>query len=77
MPDALIGKPVTVLELFETINKITENNKQPKILNEAKNEIKDQYLSTNKVRKFFNWSPKYTLEDGIRESVEWYKEYLK
>jgi CDP-glucose 4,6-dehydratase len=71
------GQPVSVLELFENISKLTGNRIKPKILNEAKNEIKDQYLSTEKVKRMFNWKPQYSLEQGLKETIEWYRNYLK
>jgi CDP-glucose 4,6-dehydratase len=71
------GKPVSVLELFEKISRISGNKIKPKILGEAKNEIRDQYLSIEKVRKTFGWKPKYTIETGLKETIEWYRNYLK
>ncbi len=71
------GKPVTVLELLEKINRITGSKVKPKILGEAKNEIRDQYLSAEKVKKTFAWKPQYTLEQGLKETVDWYRNYLK
>lgn len=29
-----------------------------------------------KVRTYFNWQPKYHIDDGIRETIEWFKENL-
>ena len=49
----------------------------PEILNEAKNEIKYQYLSAEKARNILGWKPKYTLEEGLRETIQWYKEFFK
>lgn len=71
------GKPISVLGLFEKISQLTRNKIKPKILGEVKNEIKEQYLSTEKVKKMFNWKPKYTLEQGLKETIEWYQNYLK
>jgi len=64
---------VTVLEVVEKIKKIMGSNFKSKILNEAnRNEIKHQYLSAKKARKILNWKPKYTLEEGLRETIKWY-----
>jgi len=71
------GKPVSVLELFEQISRISGNKIKPKILGEAKHEIRDQYLSIKKVRKTFGWKPKYIIETGLKETIEWYRNYLK
>lgn len=50
---------------------------EPVILNQAKNEIKHQYLSAEKARKLLNWHPEYTLEKGLEETIKWYDDFLK
>jgi CDP-glucose 4,6-dehydratase len=68
---------VTVLELTEKILELMgRKDLRPRILNEAKNEIKHQYLSAEKARKVLGWKPKYTLEQGLKETIEWYREYF-
>jgi CDP-glucose 4,6-dehydratase len=51
-------------------------NIQPKVLNEAKNEIKHQYLDASKAKKVLGWQPLFTLEQGLDETIHWYKEFL-
>ena len=68
---------VTVLELTEKILELMgRKDLRPRILNEAKNEIKHQYLSAEKARKVLGWKPKYALEQGLKETIEWYREYF-
>jgi CDP-glucose 4,6-dehydratase len=50
---------------------------EPTVLNEAKGEIKHQYLSAEKARKVLGWQPKYSLEEGLKETISWYKEFFK
>ena len=71
------GKPVSVLELYNKIIKMMGKNAKPKILGEAKNEIDRQYLSIEKVKRILRWKPKYTLDEGLKETIEWYKRYFK
>lgn len=47
-----------------------------KILDEVKNEIKDQYLSIAKARSVLGWRPAYTLEDGLKRTIRWYEEHM-
>jgi len=36
-----------------------------------------QLLSdTRLAQKLFQWTPRYTLEDGLRETIEWYRKNL-
>jgi CDP-glucose 4,6-dehydratase len=50
---------------------------EPVVLNRATNEIKHQYLSADKARKMLGWESKYPLEEGLKETIEWYKNFLK
>ena len=50
---------------------------KPIILNEAKGEIKHQYLSAEKAKKVLGWQAKYTLEEGLKETINWYQEFFK
>jgi CDP-glucose 4,6-dehydratase len=45
-------------------------------LNRANNEIKHQYLSADKARKMLGWESKYPLEEGLKETIEWYEQFL-
>lgn len=49
---------------------------EPVILDRAKNEIKHQYLSADKARKMLGWESKYPLEEGLKETIEWYEQFL-
>jgi CDP-glucose 4,6-dehydratase len=71
------GRPVTVLKLFEMIGRLSGNKIKPKVLGEARNEIKDQYLFAEKVKKAFGWKPQFTLEQGLKETIDWYRNYFK
>lgn len=69
---------ITVLELTNTILDLMGASKTlpPMILNETKNEIKHQYLSAEKARRLLDWSPNWTLEQALTETIDWYRSYL-
>ena len=68
---------VTVLDLVKMIFKqMNREDLEPLILNEAKSEIKHQYLSARKAREMLGWKPKYNLETGLRETIEWYNNFF-
>ncbi len=72
------AKPISVLDLFNTIIKLMgKDGVKPKIIGEAKNEIDRQFLAIDKVKKLLNWMPKYSLEEGLKETIEWYKSNSK
>lgn len=49
---------------------------RPVVMNEAKNEIPHQFLSAEKARRLLDWKPRYTLDEGLVETVEWYRKFL-
>lgn len=72
------GKPVKVVELFGKIAVACgKPNTKPKVLGTATNEIDRQYLSIEKARKVLGWKPEFSLEEGLQETVQWYREYFK
>jgi CDP-glucose 4,6-dehydratase len=66
----------TVLDLVERITSLMGSMLQPDIRNEASNEIHHQSLSAAKARRLLGWRPLFTLDEGLRETVQWYKEFL-
>lgn len=68
---------VTVLELARQILKLMKNDLEPVIQNEAANEIPHQYLSARKAREKLGWKPLFTLGEGLKRTVEWYREFFK
>jgi len=70
------GKSISVLELARKIGTIVGKDVNITVLKEAQNIIDDQYLDIGKAVNFLDWQPRYTLEEGLKESVGWYKEYF-
>jgi CDP-glucose 4,6-dehydratase len=68
---------VTVIELTKNILRLMGGKDMgPIILNKVKGEIKHQYLSAEKARKKLGWKSYYTLEEGLKRTIEWYREYF-
>ena len=68
---------IPVLEMVRKILELMDKSHlEPIILNQAKNEIKHQYLSAEKARRLLNWKPQYSLEEGLREAIQWYDKFL-
>ena len=68
---------LTVLDLVEKILTLMNSDLKPKILNQASNEIKNQYLSSQKSRKILNWYPSFDLDTGLEKTINWYQNLLK
>jgi CDP-glucose 4,6-dehydratase len=66
-------EPVSVLELVRKIlGLMGKFSLDPVILNEANHEIPRQFLDCSKARRILNWHPRHSLEDGLRETIDWY-----
>ena len=64
---------ISVNHLFDMFNKITGANLRPIYKEERIGDIKNSYMSYNKIKEACGWTPKYSLEEGLRETIEFYK----
>jgi CDP-glucose 4,6-dehydratase len=70
-------QPINVIEIVNKILKLmNRENLHPIILNQASNEIKNQYLSSEKARYLLHWTPECTLDQGLLKTIDWYKDYF-
>ncbi|HKY55841.1 MAG TPA: GDP-mannose 4,6-dehydratase [Anaerolineales bacterium] len=67
---------VSVGEVVQQILREMKSNLQPEIRNEVTNEIRHQYLSAEKARQQLNWKPMFSLEEGLRRTIEWYEDFF-
>lgn len=68
---------ITVRELVDLICRLAGVTQlEPVVLNDAPNEIPHQYLSAEKARRELDWAPTYTLEQGLLETIAWYRSYF-
>ncbi len=73
-----INRPYSVLEIVDVLQKLMgRTDLSPKILDNAKAEIKDQTLSSKKAEKILGWKPAFDLEKGLTLTIQWYYEYLE
>ena len=69
--------PVSVLEIVERIIALMRSKLKPIIRNEANNEIREQYLSSLKARKLLKWKPLFSLDEGLKRTISWYRDFIK
>jgi CDP-glucose 4,6-dehydratase len=69
--------PVAVLDLVQQILHLMGSRLTPDIRNEARHEIAIQCLNAGKARRVLGWSPRFSLEEGLRRTVDWYRETLE
>ena len=68
---------ITVNDLVKKTLQKMDSKLQPVILNEVSNEIRHQYLSAEKAHTVLNWSPLYTLDQGLELTIKWYREFFE
>jgi len=70
--------PLTVLELVDTMRKLMHcEHIAPIVQNVAQGEIRLQHLSSAKARSILGWHAEFSLNAGLAETIDWYKEFLK
>jgi CDP-glucose 4,6-dehydratase len=50
---------------------------EPEIRNEARAEIKNQFLSAKKAREVLGWKPVFAIDDALRRTIGWYQDYFE
>lgn len=82
---ALIGEafnfstesPLTVLKLVERILAVAgREDLTPDVRAEASNEIREQFLDATKAREMLGWTARFSLDDGLARTHDWYRTFL-
>ena len=68
--------PVTVIELVNRILRLMGSSQQPDIRAEAQHEIPQQFLDAGKAKRMLGWAPIFSLDEGLRRTIAWYRESL-
>jgi CDP-glucose 4,6-dehydratase len=65
----------TVLEVVVAIARAVGVECAPRVLATAEMEIRNQTLNATRARERLGWSASWSLDDGLRETAEWYRTY--
>jgi CDP-glucose 4,6-dehydratase len=68
---------VTVLDLVHRIVAAMGSDLEPVVQNTATHEIRRQYLSAAKARRVLGWRSMFTLDEGLRRTIDWYRNFLE
>jgi len=70
-------EPLAVLELVQRILKrMKREDLKPEILAHASGEIVEQYLSSKKSHETLGWKARYSLDEGLDETIAWYRKFF-
>ncbi len=70
------GEPLSVLQVVEAVGKAVGVTPHPDVRGEAVAEISRQYLSSARAREVLGWQARFTLAQGLGETVAWYRAFL-
>ena len=72
-----LGLRPTMLELSDKVLQLMgRSDLRPVVQNIASAEIRQQYLDTQKSLDRLGWKPRHGLEDGLRNTISWYRDFL-
>jgi CDP-glucose 4,6-dehydratase len=71
-------RPRSVLEVVELMCKIAGTGVEPDVRGKGTpaGEITRQWVDSTKLRTMSGWAPQVSLEEGLRRTVDWYREYV-
>lgn len=68
------ARGTSVNQLFQMLKELTQYNKNPNYAKERKGDIRTSILSYEKAKRELDWHPEVRLEEGLKKTVEWFKE---
>ena len=68
------GDKISLLELVEKINQILGKDIKPILEPSRIGDVKHSMASIEKAKKLLNFEPQVSFEDGLRKTIDWYKE---
>lgn len=69
------GYNFSVLDLIKKISEILGRECNYTVANNQKNEIPVQSLNYEKATNVLGWKSNYTIEDGVKETFDWYRNF--
>jgi CDP-glucose 4,6-dehydratase len=70
-------RPYTVGEVVERIAELSGSGVEPEIrgTGSPEGEIDRQFVDATKIRELVGWRPAVSLDDGLRRTIEWYRDH--
>lgn len=70
------GNPVCIRELVTMISRVFDGQEREPVFRGTKRQVPlCKCLDTGKAQRMLGWQPSTSLEDGLRETVQWYKNF--
>jgi NAD dependent epimerase/dehydratase len=65
-----------VKKILDQMGKGMEIEVEDRRIRPEKSEVMQLLSDTRLAKELFGWAPRYTLEDGLKETIEWYRKNL-
>ncbi len=71
-------EPHSVLEVVKLMCRVAGTGVEPDVRGTGTppGEITRQWVDSTKLRHLSGWAPRVSLEEGLRRTIEWYREYV-
>jgi len=69
--------PLSALAAVGKILAAMGSTLEPDIRDEARAEIKHQFLSAKKARDMLGWKPLYAVDNALERTINWYRDYFE
>jgi len=72
------GKPYAVREIVDRLIAVSGRDLEPDVQGEGTphGEIDRQFLDSTRIRDELGWEPRWSLDDGLRETFTWYEQHV-
>ena len=67
------GKSIEIEELAKLIIELTESKSKIVFSKSRPGDVIHSFANVERARSILNFIPKYTLEEGLKETIEWYR----
>ncbi len=68
--------PMSVHQIVQQVLRVMDSDLEPVILNQAHHEIQAQYLDATLAKTQLRWQPRFSLDQGLAQTVAWYQHYF-
>jgi len=70
------GSRISLNQLASILSAITGVNRQPVYDQPRPGDVRDSVAAISRAREAFGFTPRYTLEEGLRETVAWFRKMV-
>jgi CDP-glucose 4,6-dehydratase len=70
------GEKLNVIDVINVISQVMQKEIKYEVLNTARCEIKEQYLSATKAQRLLGWKCQHKMASVLPKVIDWYKGYL-